>query len=223
MLTFERATPEFSPVATDLVHAVFAATQRTGSGRRQTAARNRSGPATKPKGRKEKPSATFKPGKIHEMSAAGSIEFMGIPPTVLDHILRDGRIVGLLLEHALAAVFRNLTVVSDKSAPYDLILTDAAPGAQRFEHKVITPTKGRRKADIAPSASKGFGRKYSRKAFVKWLRSIDGVIISDVREFPNRITVRSFSRDDLCAMGYPRYLAVDDKVPPDPKKARSKR
>lgn len=175
-------------------------------------------PAAAPAAKKAKarPAAQFKPGKLHKLSADGHVEFMGISTSILSHIFKDGRIAGLLFEHALVAQFRNLSIVSDKSAPYDLIMTDAAPGFQRFEHKVATEANNG-KADLSPSALKGSGRKYCRKKFIKRMQAIDGVILTDITNFPE-VRVRSFSKADLYLMGYPRHLTVDAVVPKSKKK-----
>lgn len=208
LLTFDRAHPDLSPVAASLSTLIEDAVGQP-TGRRTVAERQAKVASLSARKKAKSPAAVFKPGKAYRMSAAGNVEFMGVPPAILSHLFRDGRISGLLMEHALAAQFRNISVVSDKSAPYDLFITDAAPGAQRFECKVMTGKKG---ADISPSAMKGTGRRFNRKAFVKRMRGIDGVIVVRVTNFPS-IEVRSFSTEDLSAMRYPRYLTVDAVVP----------
>lgn len=208
LLSFDRAHPDLSPVAASLSTLIEDAVGQP-TGRRTAAERRAKVRAQATRQRAKSPATVFKPGKTYSMSAAGNVEFMGVPPTILSHLFRDGRISGLLMEHALAAQFRNISVVSDKSAPYDLFITDAAPGAQRFECKVMTGKKG---ADISPSAMKGSKRAFNRKAFVKRMRNIDGVIVIDITQFP-KITLRSFSTADLYTLGYPRYLTVEQSVP----------
>ena len=140
------------------------------------------------------------PGKAYTMSAKGRVAFMNISETMLHDVLRDGRISGLLLQYALESEFRNVTAVSDGSAPYDLILSDDR-SATRWEHKVATNGK----ASLIPSYMKGSQRKFDAKAFRKWIKSIDGVIVSDITAFPD-IVVRAFSRDELEDMGFPTHI-----------------
>ena len=208
-------------LATDIRALILAAAQR-GSKTSKKAPVASAAPAKKTKAT---PAAVFKPGKPHKLSAAGHVEFMGIPETQLHSLFKDGRIIGLLMEHALAAQFSNISHVSDTGAPYDLFITDAQPGFQRHEHKVQTKANGARGADLAPSAQQGSKRhkQFVHKEFVaRLMKQVDGVIVTDVRNFPEIVT-RSFSKEDLSALGWPRYLSVDAVVPTAKKKAKAKK
>lgn len=143
------------------------------------------------------------PGKTYTMTAQNRATFMNVPSNALNAILSDGRVAGLLMELVLETEFRNVTVVSDKGAPFDLILSDHR-SATRWEHKVATNGK----ADVAPSAMKGSGRRFDKKEFRRRMRNIDGVIITDVSAFPE-LTIRAFTRAELEAMDYPRILTAD--------------
>lgn len=147
----------------------------------------------------------FDPGRVYTFDLSDSVRFMNIPTATLMDLFKDGRVLGLIMEYALAAEFTDLTVETSKAKHYDLFQSPRK-GVEKdtvktWEHKLMT-TGG---ANLAPSNMKGQNRSFDRAKFEKTVNSVTGYIITDARSFP-KIKVFAVPSDVLASMAYPQFI-----------------
>lgn len=120
----------------------------------------------------------------------------GVPSNiVLDKVMSDGRVMGLLMEHILADQFSNLSYVGG-CGTHDLLMDD--------ELKIECKVSGGSSFDIAPSNMKGKGRKFDDNEFVNRLNILDGFICVYLGNAP-RMHVYAIDIDDYIIAKY--YLS----------------
>jgi hypothetical protein len=118
-------------------------------------------------------------GKKYRIDLAGTVSLGSIPEMRLYDRLRDGRIIGLLVEDIIACEFSGLTRTQHNGASHDLIKTDCRVPV-RLQCKSFKDNH----ADLSPSYMKGKGRKFCTDAFIEYFDSIDAWIFADISTFP---------------------------------------
>ena len=112
----------------------------------------------------------------------GGMKYGSVSEQRLAEVYTDGRVAGLVNEHLLESIFRNLTVVSDKAAPYDLAWeVQGSSRLHTLEARGITGAGG---VNFLPSDQKGKGRRKDLPAYHARRDALDGYVLVDVRQSP---------------------------------------
>lgn len=151
------------------------------------------------------------PGEIDSFNATGQFSFLGVPPNILAHYFQDGRFVGMLMDHVLAARYTNLSAhPKGNNTGFDLY---QAPDKKSGSHTPLvweSKTWTKNGCDLAPSNMKGKGRKFSAKTFKAGVQNLTGgFIVTDVRKFPE-MRIFAVPSDVHAKMGHPRKLRDAD-------------
>jgi len=108
--------------------------------------------------------------------------------------LRDGRIIGLLIEDIISYSFRNIGRVPGNGSAHDLVSTWKGQ-AWRIQCKSWNSSKDT-KCSVIPSNMKGKGRKFDEERFLSYLEEIDAFLLCDVAGFP-KLSLQSFTTDQI--------------------------
>jgi len=119
------------------------------------------------------------PGK-YTIDLHGRIQIGDVPEMIAYDRLRDGRIIGLLIEDIIANEFNGLTRTAHNGASHDLIKTDG-----RVPLRLQCKTFKEVNVELSPSVMRGAGRKFCAKAFSEYFDGIDGWLLADVSKFPS--------------------------------------
>jgi len=130
-------------------------------------------------------------GRSYKIDLTGKVMLGNVPEMLLYDRLRDGRIIGLLVEDIIANEFAGLTRTSSNGSAHDLIKTDC-----RIPMRLQCKSFKGSHVDVSPSYMKGKGRKFETHLFVDYFSKIDGWIFIDVSSFPV-ITVYVIDSDSL--------------------------
>jgi len=119
----------------------------------------------------------FDKQNIYVIDLSETIQFGPINKEVLANIFKDGRVSGLIAEHLLIGLFKNLARSPIENSSYDVF--DTKWGTS-FEVRCITENGLR----TMPSYMIGQGRVYNLKEHMEKLFNIDYFIFIDVTNSP---------------------------------------
>lgn len=133
----------------------------------------------------------LKIGKGQLINLVNRVSLGEIPENLLYDRLRDGRIIGLLVEDIIESEFNGITRVKGKGSAFDLIKTDTTP-----MEKIQCKSYNKGRINIAPSSMIGKGRKFNKALFYDYVAKIDIWILANVSKFPS-ISLISLRTADL--------------------------
>ncbi len=118
-------------------------------------------------------------GESHLIDLTGKCKLGDIPEYALYQKLRDGRIMGLLVEDIIENHFANMTKVRNANAAFDLFL--------HYEDAYLLVQCKSSKTNrfcICPSHMKGKGRRFDLDIFLEYLTKFDVFVFAYIAEFP---------------------------------------
>ena len=118
-------------------------------------------------------------GESHLINLTGKCKLGDIPEFTLYQKLRDGRIMGLLVEDIIENHFANISKVKNPNAAFDLFL-------HYGEEWLLVQCKSSKtnKFCICPSHMKGKGRRFEYNKFLEYLNKFDVFVFAYIAEFP---------------------------------------
>lgn len=152
---------------------------------------------------------TFDHHKTYKIDLSGQIKFGPIEENDLYEIFKDGRVAGLIIEHLLNTIFKNLTRLGHENAALDFIDNDA----RRYEARTVTKNG----VKFIPSHMIGQGRKFSQAGFVKKLSRLESFILLDITQCPVFIITSVSANDPKILKKELSYKAFRENFLPDEK------
>jgi len=123
-------------------------------------------------------------------SLSKKIKIGDIPEMLLYDRLRDGRIIGLLIEDIIATEFIGITRVISNGCTHDLIKSDC-----KTPIRLQCKSYKNNKLSIIPSYMLGTGRKYDYIGMMNYLENIDAFIFIKIDNFPELETITIKTED----------------------------
>ncbi len=121
----------------------------------------------------------------YEVDLTDKITFGNLVGDTINQIFTDGRIAGLIAEHFLTDIFKDLKRAESEKAPYDVYHTKWMHG---YESRTVT----KRGVSYCPSYMLGKGRSYNEKEHHDKIDNVYGFILFDIVNMPLvKITVVS--------------------------------
>lgn len=118
--------------------------------------------------------------RVYQIDLTKRMQIGSIPENILYDIFRDGRAIGLIIEHLVQYEFSGLTrVCGDESSAFDLIKTDF-----RIPVRIQCKTFKDDSCKLCPSKMLGKGRKFDLDGFNEYLEKIDSYLLVKNSDFP---------------------------------------
>ena len=133
--------------------------------------------------------------KRQHVSLYKQIKIGNIPEMLLYDRLRDGRIIGLLIEDIIANEFSGITRVVGNGCAHDLVKTDC-----KIPIRLQCKSYKNNKLSITPSYMVGSGRKYDYDGMISYLDNIDAFVFIKIDDFPE-LEIITVKTSDLILIG----------------------